>query len=181
MIKLSWTILNKWSSGLQQEALSMLNGLYMQPTEQMLIGRNAHQNVALKKLKLNEEIKEDSIFETIHEDHRDNINRFEWQVNDWLKFVGVVDIFTPSTATIIDLKTGKTPISRVNPMQVLVYALSYKELLGIDIKRGILMKINNAGEKCLDYKVFKITPKKLEDARNYLMTIASEIYTYINS
>lgn len=180
-MKLSWTVINKWASGYQQEAISMMNGNYMEPTEQMLIGRSAHQYAAINKVKFNDEIKEDSIFETVTEDHKDNINRFEWQVNDWFQFVGVVDIFTPSTATIIDLKTGKTPITRVNPMQILVYAVAYKYLFDIDVKRGILMKINNTGDKCLDYKVFKITKKKLDDAYNYLITYASEIYNYINS
>lgn len=181
-MELSWTVIDKWDKGYHQEALQMMNGGSMAPTEAMIDGRKAHANVAINKLHLNSEIKKDAIFETVNElDHRDNINRFEWQVNDWLNFRGAVDIYVPSTFTLIDLKSGKTPLSKISPMQVLLYALAYLHLFKRKIKRGILIKINKAGTKAYDYRVFKITPKKLESAYNYLLTIGSEIYTEINS
>lgn len=176
IIKVSWTILSAWAAGKKQEALTMLAGNYMNPTQPMIDGKNAHANVSTKKLRLTHEFKEDTIFEDMTGDKNTWKNRFQITLDEWLQFSGIVDAYVPSTQTIIDLKTGKRKALEIDPMQLFLYGYAYHKM-GIPAKRGIIQKLSKKGDRALDYFVYAITEKRIAQAKDYIFTIASEIYS----
>jgi len=181
-LKVSWSILNAWSSGRRDEAMKMLAGIETIQTPAMKRGSKLHDYIASRKLKLIPEISDKAIFEDIQPEKSIWTNYFRVDLTDWLKLSMVVDVYDPENKLIIDWKSGSRRSTEHNKMQIYLYALGTEIATGTKIERGIYGAIKefDGGVICNDYSIFKINDEKLELARNYAETIASEIYSFIN-
>lgn len=178
-MKLSWTILNLWSSGRRDEAIKVLSGIELPKNEAMENGSRLHDIVANKKLRLIPEITDKAIFENFKPEEKKWVGYYKVKLFDWLDLSMVIDVLDGHR--IIDWKASTLRSTEHNKMQIYLYALGVEKATGKKITEGIFGTIKEWGGAviCDDYSVFKINDKKKELALNYAETIGSEIYSFL--
>lgn len=178
-IRVSWSVLNTWSSGRRDEAIKMMAGIEMPKNPAMIEGSRIHDIISKQKLKLIPEITDKAIFEDIVPDQKKWVNYFRVEMFPWLDLSMVIDVL--DDPRIIDWKASSKRSTEHNRMQIYIYALGVEKHLGIKVNEGIFgtVKDYDGAIICTDYSAFKITDLKRELAANYVETIGSEIYDFL--
>ena len=187
-IKLSWSILSKWSTGRaydQKEALQMLlaRDAEREETDAMKEGSRIHKKIALKQMKLLPMMSDNVIFEGDRE-LGDFTNYFRVGVFDWLDMSLIVDAIDYENKLIIDWKTGSRNSTQHNKMQLYVYAYLMTKLQDNPLvpENAILAKVyedTSGAIICSDFSMYSIDENKLTVAENYIETNASEIFNFL--
>lgn len=173
-------MLSQWSSGNVDGAMKIYAGVGIPENEAMKFGKEIHDIIASKELKLIPEISKDAIFEnTRAEDRRKWVNYFRVRVNEWLEMSMVIDVL--DRGLIVDWKTGARRSTAQNKMQIYIYAFLLS-LINVRIDQAILAKVDTSGDSiyCTDYSIYKINDEKRAQALNYIETNAGEIYTSLD-
>jgi len=180
-LKVSWSILNAWSSGRRDEAIKMLAGIELPKNKFMEEGSRIHDIISSKKLKLIPEISDQAIYEDIRPEDHSWVNYFRVEIFDWLDLSMVVDVL--DSPRIVDWKASTKRSTEHNKMQIYLYALGTEIATGKKITEGIFATVKDYDGAiiCDDYSVFKINEAKKELAKNYIETIGSEIYDFLGS
>lgn len=183
-LSISWSTLSLWGQGRHEEAIARIAGVGGITTAAMQDGKDIHEEIADKKLKLIPELSDKAIFEDNRDENPDNwINYFKVKVAPHLELKFVVDVLDAQEGIIVDWKTGIRNSYENNKMQIYIYALGVK-LLGLaDINKGIFAHVYKNYEyntiHCTDYSVFLINQEKLDLAQNYIETLGNEIYNFL--
>lgn len=178
-IKVSWTILNLWATGKRDEAIKVLAGIELPKNEYMIEGSRIHDIISSKKLKLIPEISDQAIYEDIRPEDHSWVNYFRVEIFPWLDLSMVVDVL--DAPRIIDWKASSKRSTEHNKMQIYLYALGAELKTGKKITEGIFgtVKDYEGAIICEDYSIFKINDAKKELAKNYVESIGSEIYSFL--
>jgi len=100
------------------------------------------------------------------------------ELDSWLDLVGIIDCY--DSPTVYDWKTGKTSSEvYAGGKQGAIYGV-LATLLGYYVEK---IEIHHYDQymKTADMSIVWITPKLLEDAHNYIVTVSSEMYQYFLS
>lgn len=174
-IKLSYSILNAWSSGSQENAIGMYLGKSIPDTPALELGRLKHKEWEIYTRSTNriaEELGGDELTEPILETKYQRY--LDFNDNYQLLIRGVLDVETDNIG--IDYKCGKTsPSAYLDSKQAEVY-----KVLRPNIEQFIYICYNpytKEVKRGLKY----LTDKSLEDGLNYIYTYAGEIINYLES
>jgi PD-(D/E)XK nuclease superfamily len=171
-LRASYTLLNTWSSGNWDQAIKNYFKLEKFVTPAMLEGQKWHQTWA------DEIIKTKAIPKIFGDKKFVNpiVEKYEVvELDDWLDLSGKIDCLDGDT--IYDWKTGKqTSEASASSMQIGVYGVFCTQL-GFYVKKGEIYHYDQY-MKTVDMSIIWITDKLLEDAYNWIFTIAGEIQTY---
>jgi hypothetical protein len=147
----------------------------------MIEGSRIHDIISKEKLKLIPEISDKAIYEDIRPEDHSWVNYFKVEIFDWLDLSMVVDVL--DAPRIIDWKASTKRSTEQNKMQIYLYALGTEIATGNKITEGIFATVKDYDGAiiCDDYSIFKISDKKKELAKNYIETIAGEIFSFLES
>ena len=206
-LKTSWSILDKWSQGYREDAIAMIGGLEIPPTEAMIRGRKGHEQIARKQLNIVDLLSEETIFETTNHnlDEKDRINYFKVQIplkgyeliqtdketgeierfklDDVLSFSGVKDIYDPKNKILLDWKFSRRPASQQKSLQLFIYSYISIEFEKLQVDKAVFARTDYDNRNqiyCDEYYVHKITQDKLDFAKNFIVKNSLEILKFLN-
>jgi hypothetical protein len=173
-IKVSYTILNAWEQGRYEDAIKYLFKLGVIQTPAMKAGQDFHkswENEIAKTKKLPEVFGSKKLINPSPEQY------LQAQINDWLTLSGKIDCY--DKPTIYEFKTGKqTSEDVIRSKQPGVYAV-LATLNKLYADRAEIYCYNQYVKK--DNKTMSIiylTNKVLEDALNWVETLARDLLNY---
>ncbi len=174
-IKVSYSILNAWAEGKYEDAIKYFFKLDVIKTPQMLEGQRYHktwENEILKTKKLPELFGAKQLINPSPEQY------IKVDVNDWLILSGKIDCY--DKPTIYEFKTGKQNSEDiVRSKQPGVYAVlstlnkQYADRAEIYCYNQYLKNDNKT------MSIVYLSDKVLEDALNWIETLAGEIKNYL--
>lgn len=184
-LKVSWSILSKWSSGNRDEAIKMIMGEETLQTWNMAEGSRIHKIISDNRLKLLPFLSDSAIYEDVDRENDKWVNYFRVRVFDWLEMSMIADVIDVENGLLIDWKTGNKKSTEHNKLQLYCYAYLLSILPSpIEIKEAVIASVYQTPEETIhvrDFSLYKITDEKLEYAENYIESNASEIYSAINN
>lgn len=172
-IRVSYSALKNWEQGRWQDVINhMLHKVDQQPTAQMQDGTKFHQEWAdyINRYKRLPEIFGPKQLK----DPKTEI-RLVSNIEEWLDLSGVIDCLDEKT--IYEFKTGiKTSEGYASLMQTRVYGLLCS-LNQKEIDRAVIKHYNQYTKES-DSSIVWITDRAISHARDWVVTIGSEIYSY---
>jgi len=170
-IRLSYSILEPWSKGDYDEALRRYWREEQQPTQAMIEGKLLHQQ-------WEDEVKKTKCLPQIFGGEKLGVFRtelkLEVQLEDWLQLVGVIDLM--NDRKIYDYKTGRTQVSAYSSsQQIPIYQLLAVKS-GLDVDEGYYLHFDQHS-KTIEKSKRYLTEKTMKDAKDWVITFASEIYS----
>ncbi len=171
-LRASYSLLELWKSGNWERAVKYYFKLEDFVTPAMADGRRFHEQWD----------KHISQFKTLPPEFggKKLINPFPEvkkvvQINEWLELVGKIDCV--DAPTIYEFKTGKqTSEAYASSKQTGVYAY-LATIAGIFVDRAEIYHYDQYDKK-FDMSFVWLTDKILEEAEDYVVTLAAEIHTY---
>lgn len=169
----SYTILSAWESGRWEDAIDMyfkLGNSYQ--SEKMRDGKVLHEGweeeiVATKSLP--------AVFASMPLSNPEPEIKLVVQVYDWLELVGVIDCY--DSPDVHEFKSGViNSQAYARDKQIGMYAL-LATLSGREAKRLFIHHYNQY-DKTSDTSIVWVTPKLLEDTREWIELIAREMHEY---
>jgi hypothetical protein len=169
----SFSTLSQWASGNWQRAIEQYFKINPILTKPMAEGREWHKRWA-------EETRETSCLPAIFGGKKLENPTFEKfmavDMADWLQLRFIVDCFDGDT--IYEYKTGKTSSEvHANSPQVPIYGVGLT-LLGHLVKKAEVHHYDQH-QNLVDMSMIWLTDKVLDDAQNWLITNASEMFNYL--
>ena len=169
----SWSVLNTWASGNWERAIKGYFKLENFTTPAMAEGKKYHQEWADYIIKNN---KLPDIFGGVEVKNPIVERKSKVKVNDWLDLVYIIDEY--DNETIRDWKTGKQGSNEyASSMQIPLYAVG-ATLDGLLVKKGEVYRYDQYLKK-VDMSILWVTDKVLEDAHNWLITLAGDMQNYL--
>lgn len=168
----SFTILDMWTSGNWEQAIKAYFKLEKFVTPEMQAGREWHEKWAKHVLETKTmpiEFGGAPLKAPIAE------QKTVIPIYDWLDLVGIIDCY--DTPTVYEWKTGKSSSetyagSRQGGIYAMLATLSKKYVERVEIHHY------DQYRKTSDMSIVWVTPELMEDAHNWVTTIAAEIHTY---
>jgi hypothetical protein len=181
--KLSWSIMNTWDRGDREGALDMMAGKSLPLTPAMIEGSRLHGIIAQERPRLLPIIDETFVFEGVHQRRWESPNYYRTLIAPGLIISGMMDVISAKHGVIIDWKSGNTPITAQNPMQLYLYgAMLDRE--GIKTQAGIFAKVKaDPGATppvAVDGHIrVKLTDERKQEAVDWAVRIHQEIVQYL--
>jgi hypothetical protein len=175
IIRLSYSILSKWARGDWEGAIEAYIGHWPPPTPAMLAGREAHERWEAETRKTGKMPVELGGL-PYRKPLLEKATKREVMLNDWLQFVGVLDVLDDETVG-IDYKFGATSATQhANSFQHKVYQILYPKM-----KRFEYHAKNPyvPADESITVAICHLTDKTLEDGLEWVLTFGSEMRDYI--
>lgn len=174
-IRVSYSTLKNWEQGRWQEVINhMLHKVDQESTPQMQEGTRFHQEWANY---INRYKTLPGVFGSKRLSNPKTEIRMVANLEPWLDLSGVIDCLDEKT--VYEFKTGiKTSEGYASLMQTRVYGLLCS-LNGIEIDRAIINHYNQYLKES-DSSMVWITERAIEHAKEWAITIGSEIYSYFS-
>lgn len=170
MLRASYSILSKWASGDWQGATEMYFRLKEIETPPMKFGKDKHKEWE-KEVNKNKRFPE--VFGGREIGKFETELKVEKKLTDWLMLVGVIDLWLPEEATVVDWKTGVISSEQYsNSFQMPVY-----QILKPEAKRFEFHRLNQYNKK-VDMSIGYLTEKTLSSGIDWVITHASEMHSY---
>jgi hypothetical protein len=174
-IKLSYTILNAWAKGHQEDAISYYLGKEIPSTPAMDLGKLKHQEwelFAVKNKTLRKELGGDRLINPLIEQKHSLLLDFSDQYQILIR--GVIDVEDQDLA--IDYKCGKGKCSNyISSFQAPVY-----KVLRPNLKRFMYI-CYDPYIKTVERGLYFLSDKVAEDGLNFIYTYGGEIISYLES
>jgi hypothetical protein len=168
----SFSVLTVWEKGDWQKAVEMYFKLTDFTNRAMQAGKDLHEQFEAEIKKTNAM---PQVFGGKKLGKVDTELKIVKQLDDWLELVGVIDCYDETSKTIYDWKTGQTPSERyVDSFQPKVYQILKPEAIKAEIHHY------NQYNKKSDMSVLHLTDKTLDDAVNWVLTLSSEMHSYLD-
>ena len=169
----SWTVLNNWASGNWERAIKDYFKLDKFTTPAMDEGKRYHKKWAAHIEKTG---KLPDIFGGKEVKHSLTEVKSVVDIAPWLRLVYIMDCYCDFV--VYDWKTGKqSSETYASSMQLPLYAVG-ATFDGIPVKKAEIHHYDQHIKKA-DMSIVWITDKKLDDAHNWLVTMAGEMQTYL--
>jgi len=173
----SYSVLSAWERGDWQTAIQMYFKLDTPTNAAMEAGKEWHEKWA-KHIEQNKTIPNEFNFKDVILKEPKTELKLVIELDDWLDLVGVIDCHDGDT--IYEWKTGvQSSVAYSNGQQGGVYGLLAAKT-GIPAKKCYIGHYNQHSKKP-DVSMFWLTDKVIEEAENWIITIAGEMYEYFNT
>ena len=173
-LRLSYSLLNAWSRGKTDEAVSLYLREDLPSSPALLYGKDFHKKVQ----KIIDKKKEITLANTHFKFNKpETEKKIIVNYSDLFDLKVIIDCI--DTPEIYDWKSGVVnSLEYSNSYQFPLYFLACN-LTGINVERGFMVHYNQY-EKKADFTIIWNGQTQIERATNYIETLAPEIYEYFN-
>lgn len=180
IIKLSFSILNAWSKGRWEDAVSYYIGRDLPPTPEMELGRTLHEKWALHTQRTGQLHRDLGKYPLVNPVVEQKFEKLLPMGDDmFILLRGVTDLLTDTSGggwTVWDYKTGNTT------------ATDYIDSLQLDFYKLLIPQINEGRYLCYDpyFKTRTLGVKYMSEANAYkalefIMTYGTEMIDYLRA
>lgn len=172
MLIVSYSLINSWIRGNPDEAISTYFHLSTPVSAAVDYGLKWHDETA-KYITEHKKFPKNVINASLSDPKCEVV--LEVPFNEKVSLKGRLDVLDRDI--LYEFKTGKLKAMQwANTMQIPMYFLM-AELAGIEIKHAVIIHINQH-KNTTDWCIVPNTPKKREEARNFIESYSTEIYDY---